>query len=117
MTWVLNLLAGVEKPDLTVLLDVEPAVALKRISGRMEQPRQSNETRDYLSRVRQTYLDLARDKPTIIVIKELKVSRRLSVLFDQQLSTAFVTISEALAYATQYSQRHGVPSRCRQAYR
>lgn len=67
-----NLLAGVEKPDLTVLLDVEPAVALKSISGRMEQPRQSNETHDYLSRVRQTYLDLARDKPTIIVIDGAK---------------------------------------------
>jgi thymidylate kinase len=61
-----------EKPDLTGLLDVEPAVALKCISGRMEQPRQSNETNDYLSRVRQTGLNLARDKPNIIVIDGAK---------------------------------------------
>jgi dTMP kinase len=72
MTWILNLLAGVERPDLTVLLDLDPAVALRRISGRTEQPRQSNETYDFLSRVRQTYLDLARDQPSIVVIDAAK---------------------------------------------
>ncbi len=72
MAWVLNLLAGVEKPDLTVLLDVEPAIALTRISGRIEQPRQSNESYDHLSRVRQAYLDLAREKQSIVVIDATK---------------------------------------------
>ena len=72
MTWILTLLAGVEKPDLTIVLDLEPAIALRRISGRLEQPRQSNETYDYLSRVRQTYLDLARDRPGIVIIDASK---------------------------------------------
>lgn len=50
------------KPDLTILLDIEPEEAFKRITGR-EQDRLETEKIDFHQRVREGYLTLARFEP------------------------------------------------------
>lgn len=51
------------RPDLTLLLDADPAVGLGRAGRRGESDRFEIERRDFFSRVRETYLARARAEP------------------------------------------------------
>jgi dTMP kinase len=53
-------------PDLTVVLDVEPAVGLSRLTGRAD--RIESETLEFHERVRATFLDLARQAPARFLV-------------------------------------------------
>ncbi len=55
MAWVEELNAGLRRPDLTILLDIEPEVSLRRKRGQ-GQPAERYEKEAYLSRVRENYL-------------------------------------------------------------
>ena len=55
-------------PDLTVLLDVEPALARERRSGRERYDRLEAELDDFHERVRQAYLGLAAAEPSRILV-------------------------------------------------
>jgi dTMP kinase len=55
-------------PDLTVLLDVEPALARRRRSGRQQYDRLEAEHDEFHERVRQAYLELAAAEPDRIVV-------------------------------------------------
>lgn len=52
------------RPDLTLLLDADPAVGLGRVGRRGESDRFEIERRDFFSRVRETYLARARAEPS-----------------------------------------------------
>lgn len=73
-------------PDLTLLLDIPPAIGLERAANRgMEKDRIEEEQIDFFSRVRQTYLDrAARDARRIKIID---ASQPLAAV-EQQLREA-----------------------------
>jgi len=57
-------------PDLTFLLDVTPETGLKRAAGKGAPDRFEQETLAFHQRVRETYLQIARDNPRrVIVVK------------------------------------------------
>jgi len=58
-----RLATGSTAPDLTVLLDLEPARALERLAVRGRLDRFESEPVSFFERVRNTYLDLARAEP------------------------------------------------------
>jgi dTMP kinase len=55
------------QPDLTLLLDVPVNVGLARIVNRGESDRFDTETLDFKTRVRESYLQLAKNEPNRIV--------------------------------------------------
>jgi len=59
MEWVAELNARFHRPDLMVLLDLDPDVALSRKEAEGGEP-ERYERRDYLRRVRENYLEAAR---------------------------------------------------------
>ena len=56
------------RPDLTLILDLDPAVGLERISQRGELDRIEREAIDFHGRVRQSYLEIAREEPERCVL-------------------------------------------------
>ena len=58
-----RLVQGVRKPDLTVLLDVDPDVGLHRAAARGSLDRFEQESAQFFRRVREGYLTRARDAP------------------------------------------------------
>lgn len=72
------------KPDLTFLLDVDPEVAIERISrNRKETNRFDDEAIDFHRKVRQGYLELAKNEPERFVV--IDASRTLSEMVDRVL--------------------------------
>ena len=55
--------AGDCRPDLTVVIDLDPRIGLERARGRELFDRMENQSRDFYERVRQGYLELARREP------------------------------------------------------
>ncbi|MCW8092019.1 dTMP kinase [Alteromonas sp. ASW11-130] len=55
-------------PDLTIYMDVEPEVGLKRARGRGELDRIEKEGMEFFKRTRKRYLDLAGNDPAIIMV-------------------------------------------------
>ncbi|RUO25645.1 dTMP kinase [Aliidiomarina minuta] len=56
------------RPDLTLYLDVDPALGLERAQGRGELDRIEKETLDFFQRTRQRYLELAASEPGVVTI-------------------------------------------------
>ncbi|WP_439650291.1 dTMP kinase [Glycomyces amatae] len=63
VAWVSSWATGGLKPDLTVLLDVEPQAGLHRAKAGGDGDRLEQEELDYHERVRETFLQLAGDDP------------------------------------------------------
>ncbi len=62
------------RPDLTLLLDADPAVGLGRVGRRGESDRFEIERRDFFSRVRETYLARARAEPARMRVIDASLS-------------------------------------------
>lgn len=56
------------RPDLTLYLDIDPAIGLERARQRGELDRIELEQLAFFQRTRQKYLDIARSEPNIVVI-------------------------------------------------
>jgi len=54
---------GTLRPDLTIILDLDPSVGMKRASNRGELDRIEQEQQSFFHRVRQGYLDIAKAEP------------------------------------------------------
>lgn len=61
--WLSNWATGSLKPDLVVVLDVDPNVGLRRIAGRGGPDRLESESLSFHERVRYAFLDLAANDP------------------------------------------------------
>lgn len=68
MTWPSQLLALVEKPDLTILLDLDAAASVRRVQARSHQPHQTDEDAALLAQARETYLGLAAGRDDVAVV-------------------------------------------------
>ncbi|SHE87730.1 dTMP kinase [Caldanaerobius fijiensis DSM 17918] len=88
----LNAMAvGELKPDLTVLLDIDPIVARSRLKGR---DRLENEQLDFYNKVREGYLYLARREPERI--KVVDGGRGVKEVFEDVLSIIKKSIGREL---------------------
>lgn len=88
----LNVMAvGELKPDLTVLLDIDPIVARSRLKGR---DRLENEQLDFYNKVREGYLYLARREPERI--KVVDGGRGVKEVFEDVLSIIKKSIGREL---------------------
>ncbi len=64
-----NLVQGTLRPDLTIILDLDPEVGLQRARARGELDRFENEAMDFFLKVRASYLEIAaRDSTRCLVI-------------------------------------------------
>lgn len=59
---------GEFEPDLTLYLDIDPAVGLARARGRGELDRIEQQSLDFFTRTRTRYLELTRDNPKAVII-------------------------------------------------
>ena len=72
------------KPDLTFLLDVDPEISLQRISQNRETTNRFDEEKiDFHNKVRQGYLELAKNEPERFVV--IDASKTLSEMVDEVL--------------------------------
>ena len=72
---------GTCRPDLTLVIDLDPRVGLERARGRELFDRMENQSLDFYDRVRQGYLALARQEPARI--KVVDGSQSLAVIAQQ----------------------------------
>ena len=63
-----NLVQGELRPDLTIILDLDPVIGLQRARDRGELDRFEIEQMDFFNAVRQCYLDIASSQPQRCVI-------------------------------------------------
>jgi thymidylate kinase len=86
LTWPRQLLSLVEQPDLVVLLDLDPTVAVDRVRARVAQPHQTDEGIELLSRVRNTYLSLAAHREDVVVVDAHRPADDVAAAIWQQVS-------------------------------
>ena len=58
-----TMVQGTLRPDLTIILDLDPSVGMERASNRGELDRIEQEQQSFFHRVRQGYLDIAKAEP------------------------------------------------------
>ncbi len=63
IAWLENLVQGEIRPDLTILLDADFEVGMKRASQRGKLDRFEQEQREFFEKIRQAYLQLAQQQP------------------------------------------------------
>ena len=63
-----SLVQGELKPDLTIILDLDPRIGMQRASERGELDRFEREQIEFFDKVRQTYLDIAAADPERCVV-------------------------------------------------
>jgi dTMP kinase len=63
---------GKTKPDLTLYLDIDPAIGLSRAAARGQLDRIEQEQLDFFIRTRQKYRDIAATEPAIVTIDASK---------------------------------------------
>jgi len=63
-----SLVQGELKPDLTIILDLDPRIGMRRASERGELDRFEREQIEFFDKVRQTYLDIAEADPQRCVV-------------------------------------------------
>ena len=72
---------GANRPDLTLVIDLDPRVGLERARGRELFDRMENQSLKFYERVRQGYLDLAKLEPRRV--KVIDGSRTIEVIAEQ----------------------------------
>ncbi len=63
-----GLAVGLCRPDLTVVIDLDPRIGLERARGRELFDRMENQSLDFYDRVRQGYLELAQREPARVKV-------------------------------------------------
>jgi len=86
-----SMVQGDLRPDLTIILDLDPEIGMQRASNRGELDRFEREQQSFFRHVRQGYLDIAQAEPdrcTVIdASKALEdVKRNLLTVIEQRLS-------------------------------
>ncbi len=85
-----NWVQGSLRPDLTLLLDVPLAVSMQRIAATREKDRFEQETAEFFTRVRQTYLDrAAAASERYAVIRSDQAPEAVRAEVERALSQAF----------------------------
>ncbi|MGL5949545.1 MAG: dTMP kinase [Aeromonas sp.] len=83
---------GEFKPDLTLYLDIDPAVGLQRAKARGALDRIELEHLDFFQRTRARYQALAATDPTIITIDAAQTPAQVKAAINSALSDALCTL-------------------------
>jgi dTMP kinase len=81
------------KPDLTIYLDIDPVIGLKRAKGRGELDRIEQEAIDFFQRTRMRYLALAKDDSTIKTVDANQPIEQVHRDIDSVLQTFFAGLN------------------------
>ncbi len=84
--WVRQTAAHAPRPDLTLLLDVEPKTGLERVGGRGN-PMEAYEKLDFLERVRENYLTMFADAPEVRVLDAGRPLEEVAAEIRQQVES------------------------------
>ena len=91
MTAISNIALKGFKPDLTLYLDVEPAVGLERARGRGELDRIEQAGLAFFERTRAKYLSLAKEDESIVVVSAMqpmkKVHQDVTAIINDYVTT------------------------------
>ncbi len=91
MTAISNITLKGFKPDLTLYLDVEPAVGLERARGRGELDRIEQAGLAFFERTRAKYLSLAKQDESIVVVSAMqsmeKVHQDVTAIINDYVTT------------------------------
>ncbi|WP_193014370.1 MULTISPECIES: dTMP kinase [Gammaproteobacteria] len=85
-----NTVLGDFRPDLTLYLDLDPAIGLARARARGELDRIEKESMDFFYRTRERYQALAKGDETIITIDASQVIEKVQADIRQTLTTWLV---------------------------
>ncbi len=88
--WLATLNRYFPRPDLTILIDVDPDNAMERLGKRVKKARYY-EKLEFMKRTRKAYLRISKDYPNCFVLDGNlptgKVSERINSMVDQRLKT------------------------------
>jgi len=87
-----ELTLGPFKPDLTLYLDINPDIGLKRALARGDLDRIEQENRAFFERTRNRYLELAEQDPTIVTIDASQPLELVQQRITECLDTAWQNI-------------------------
>ncbi|GIF15125.1 dTMP kinase [Actinoplanes teichomyceticus] len=102
ISWLSSWATGGLKPDLVVLLDVDPGVGLSRVSARgAGADRLESESRGFHERVRYAFLDLAAADPKrYLVLDAARPAEQIAAAVSERLTPLLVAATPAESAAT-----------------
>lgn len=86
MTTLKQTVLGDFKPDFTLYLDIQPEVGLQRARQRGELDRIEKESLAFFERIRQRYLEIARQDPSIVTIDAGQTLDKVTVDIEQAVT-------------------------------
>jgi dTMP kinase len=112
ISWLSAWATGGLKPDLVVLLDVDPAVGLTRVDSRGQgQDRLESESRAFHERVRYAFLDLAAADPRrYLVLDAARPRDEISTAVTHRLSSLLAPLPEPTEPQTPQAAVHQPPA-------
>jgi dTMP kinase len=98
VNWLSRWATGGLKPDLTVLLDIDPAVGLARVGRRGSADRLESESTAFHERVRYAFLDLASAEPNrYLVLDGNRSPQFIAAAVAERVGESLPGVAEALA--------------------
>lgn len=84
-----NTVLGKFEPDLTIYLDIDPAVGLERARGRGELDRIEQQSLDFFYRARQRYLELTQNNEKAVIINAEQPMEKVAADIQQAVKKFF----------------------------
>ncbi|WP_076012676.1 dTMP kinase [Alteromonas abrolhosensis] len=107
MTAISNIALKGFKPDLTLYLDVEPAVGLERARGRGELDRIEQAGLAFFERTRAKYLSLAKQDESIVVVSAMQPMKKVHQDVTAIINDYVTTINSASSDIAQNESMQG----------
>ena len=82
------------EPDLTLYLDIDPAVGLARARGRGELDRIEQQHQDFFHRTRARYLELVKDNPKAVIINAEQSIEQVQADIKSAVKNWWVSLSK-----------------------
>ena len=94
LTHLKQIVLGDFEPDLTLYLDIDPAVGLARARGRGELDRIEQQHRDFFHRTRARYLELVKDNPKAVMINAEQSIEQVQADIKSAVKNWWVSLSK-----------------------
>ena len=94
LTHLKQIVLGDFEPDLTLYLDIDPAVGLARARGRGELDRIEQQDLDFFHRTRARYLELVKDNPKTVMINAEQSIEQVQADIKSAVKNWWVSLSK-----------------------
>ena len=94
LTHLKQIVLGDFEPDLTLYLDIDPAVGLARARGRGELDRIEQQDLDFFHRTRARYLELVKDNPKAVMINAEQSIEQVQADIKSALKNWWISLSK-----------------------